>query len=503
MKWTIFLFAFLLFAVNVNSQLITYSETNEEDVRDLKYEIIGKLNGNIHIYKNNNDHYSITLFDAEMKEVSREKLTFLPDKIINENFLLLPDSYLMFYQYQKKGIVYCMSAKFDNTGKPVGAPIELDTTKVSFLADNKIYTVINSDDKQKVMVVKISKPDEEKTNHVTTTLYNGQLQLLKKSKVLVSMKERNASLSEFVLDNSGDLAFIKSSGTGNSEIVNKLTLINKQALEDSIHLIDPDLKGIYLDDIHLKVDNYNKHYLITSFFSKQRAGHVEGVYCYLWDKTTKKDILNTNIVFNDEFRADAKDENSIKDALDDFFLRNIVAKRDGGFVLAAESYSTSTTNNNPFNRWDNYGSPYSGFNNYSVYGSNGMYYNPYSRNYNNITSYYATNIIMLSVDVHGKMEWSNIIHKSQRDESSENYISYGVLNTGDRVHFLFNAQTKREYLLNDQSISPDGQLVRSPAFRGLNEAYEFMPRFGKQTGGRQIVLPCQYRNYICFAKIDY
>lgn len=502
MKWIFFLLTILLTTSKVNSQLITYSERNEDDVRDLKYEIIGKLNSNIHIYKNNNDHYSITLFDAEMKEVSREKLTFLPDKVINETFLLLSDSYLMFYQYQKKGIVYCMAAKFDNAGKPLGKPIELDTTKVSFLAENKIYTVINSDDKQKVMVVKIAKPDEEKTNHVTTTLYSNQLQLLKKSSFSISMKERNASLSEFVVDNSGDLAIIKSSGAGNSEIVNKLTLITKQALEDTVNLIDPNLKGIYLDDIHLKVDNYNKHYLITSFFSKQRAGHVEGFYFYLWDKTTKKDIQNTNIVFNDEFRADAKDENSIKDALDDYFLRNIVAKRDGGFVLAAESYSTTTANNNPFNRWDNFGAPYSGFNNYSVYGSSGMY-NPYFRNYSNVNSYFALNIVMLSVDVHGKMEWSNIIHKTQRDDRSENFISYGVLNTGDRVHFLFNAQTKREFLLNDQSISPDGQLVRSPAFRGLNEAYEFMPRFGKQTGGRQIVLPCQYRNYICFAKIDY
>ncbi len=503
MKWTIFLFAFLLFVGNVKSQLITYSEHNDDDIRDLKYEIIGKMNGNIHIYKNSKDNYSISLFDAQMKEVAKERLKFLPDRIINESFLLVQDSYFMFYQYQRKGVVYCMAVRFNEMGKPIGIPIELDTTRVSFLADNKIYTVINSDDKQKIMVVKIAKPNEEKVNHVTTTLYDKQLQLLKRSEMSIQMRERNASLSEFLVDNSGDLAFIKTSGSGSSEIVSRVTLITKPSLADTIHFSDVDLKKIYLDDIRLKVDNYNKHYLITSFYSNERGGHIDGFFCYLWDKNTNKQILNTNIIFSDDFRADAKNESSIKDALDDYYLRNIVVKKDGGFVLAAESYSTSTANNDPFNRWDGYGSPYGGFNNYSVYGLNGMYYNPYSRNFSNITSYFANNIIMLSVDVSGKLEWSNIIHKVQHDESSENYVSYGVLNTGDRVHFLFNAQTKREYLLNDQSISPDGQLVRSPAFRGLNDGYEFMPRFGKQTGGRQIVLPCQYRNYICFAKIDY
>ncbi len=503
MKWTFFFLTLLIVFTKVNGQLVTYSDTNDDDVKDLKYEIIGKLKGNIHIYKNNHDRYSISLYDAEMKEVSSEKLPFLPDRVINESFLLLSDTYFMFYQYQKKGIVYCMAAKLNNLGKIIGNPIQLDTTKVSFSAENKIYTVINSDDKQKVMVVKIAKPNEEKLNHVTTTLYDNQLQLLKRTEMSITMSERNASLSEFTLDNSGDLVFLKSSGIGNSDVVNKLTLITKLALDDSIHLMDVDLRGKYLDDIRLKVDNYNKHYLITSFYSKQRAGHVEGVFFYLWDKASIKDLLNTSIIFNDDFRADAKSESSIKDALDDFYIRNIVVKKDGGFVLAAESYYTTTTNNNPFNRWDNTSSYYSGFNSYSVYGANGMYSNPYSRSYNNVTSYFASNVIMIAVDVHGKLEWSNVIHKSQRDDSSENYISYGVLNTGDKVHFLFNAQTNRDVLLSDQSISPDGQLVRSPAFRGLNEAYEFMPRYGKQTGGRQIVLPCQYRNYICFAKIDF
>lgn len=503
MKFKIVFFAIILFVGVAKGQLVSYSPINSDDVKDLKYEIIGKLSGNIQIYKNNRNKYSITLYDAQMQEVTIEKLDFLPETILNENFLLFQDSYYMFYEYQRKNVVYCMAVKFDKMGKKISDPIELDTTKVSFLSSTKIYTVINSEDKQHIMVIKIGKPEEEKTNLVTTTLYDKQLQLIKKSVLTIPMKEKRAMLSEFQLDNSGDLVFLKTNAVGRSEIINKLTFITKPAAADTIHLTDVNLNGIYLDDIRLKVDNYNRHYLINSLFSKEQGGDVDGFFCYLWDIGARKELLNTNITFTDDFKDDVKTGGATKAALNSFYLRNIVVKRDGGFLLAAESAYSSTSDNDPFNRWNGFGSPYSGYNNYSVYGMNGMFYNPYAPNYNTITRYFSNNVIMLSVNLKGKLEWSNIIRKSQEDDNTENFISYGTMNTGDKVHFLFNMQSKRQNTLAEQSISPDGQLTRSPAFNSFDKSYEFMPRFTKQTGLRQIVLPCRYRSYICFAKIDF
>ena len=88
MKLKIVFFAMILFIGVAKGQLVSYSPVNSDDVKDLKYEIIGKLNGNIHIYKNNRDRHTITLYDAQMQEVTIEKLDFLPETILNENFLL-------------------------------------------------------------------------------------------------------------------------------------------------------------------------------------------------------------------------------------------------------------------------------------------------------------------------------------------------------------------------------------------------------------------------------
>ena len=77
------------------------------------------------------------------------------------------------------------------------------------------------------------------------------------------------------------------------------------------------------------------------------------------------------------------------------------------------------------------------------------------------------------------------------------------MNTGGQLHFLFNEIERRANLLNDYTISPDGQLNHNPTLKNLDRGYEFMPKYGKQVSARQIIIPCIHRNLICFAKIDY
>ncbi|MFX4393009.1 hypothetical protein ABTA65_20275, partial [Acinetobacter baumannii] len=82
---------------------------------------------------------------------------------------------------------------------------------------------------------------------------------------------------------------------------------------------------------------------------------------------------------------------------------------------------------------------------------------------------YADNIILLSFSDNGKIEWSNVIHKSQYDDNSDSYISYGIINTGEELHFLYNVLEKRDLVITDQSVVPGGQLFRKPTFKNLDK----------------------------------
>lgn len=490
-------------SVPVKAQRVVYSEPDKDDARNVNFEIVGKISGNYVIYKESRGQHAISVLDNAMQLTEKNALDFLPEKIMGAEFLNYADHFYMFYQYQQRNIVYSMAAKLDSRGIKIGDPIQIDTSDINYFADSKVYSVINSDDKQKITVFKINTKND-KNYIVTSILLDKELKLLHKSVISVPMPEKNDFLTEFQVDNDGDLVFVRASGTSQNDNINKIAIVTKPAMADAASVTDVPFSGGYLDDIRVKVDNFNKHYLLTSFYSKQRRGNVDGLYCYLWDKNTQSQLVSSTAVFSEELRNNAKGDNSVKAAFNDYFLRNIIMKKDGGFIIAAEAAYTSSRGGNNYNRWDYlYGSPY--WSTPGYYGMYSPYYGygyPWRSNSFGVTRYYADNIAVLSYDVNAKPEWSNIIAKSQYDDNSDNLIGYATANTGGEMHFLFNSQDKRAMVLTDQFITGDGQVTRNPTLKNLDKGYEFMPRYAKQVGIRQLIVPCQYRNYVCFAKVD-
>ncbi len=490
--------------VFLSAQRITYSSPQSDDGRRSNFEIIGKVGGNILTFTNNRSYNAISVFDNDMKLIQRVPMDFMPEKYTNVDFVQYPDFFYMIYEYQHKNIVHCTAVKLDGQGKKISEPVDLDTTQINFASNSKIYTTITSEDKQHIMVFKINSKNP-KNFLFTTFLFDKQLELVDRHRLNIAIEERSELFTNFLLDNDGQLVFGKfvKNGSG-AEYVSKVALVTKSAKADSFSIKDIGTNERVLDEIKLKVDNNNNRYIITGFYYKQKKGNIEGLYTVVWDKQTNSKIKETVTVFNDELRALAKSsEANLKMAFNDFFIKNIIVQRDGGYLLVSESEYT-TTRGSAFNRWDymyGYNPWISPIDYYSPF------YNPYSPynryGYGNATRYNSENILVLSFDKDGNLQWTNVIPKSQYDDESDNLISHKVMNTGGELHFLYNQYERRTLLLSDQSISPEGKLTRYPTLRNLDKGYDFMPRYGKQVSSNQMVVPCMYRNYLCFAKIDF
>ena len=497
---------FALIPILAVSQQISYSDVLKESSRskEMNFEIIGKINGNILVFKNQSAKYAVSIYQGQMDLKDKIDLDFIPSKAYNVDFVVYPDFFYLIYQYQKKGTIYCMAAKLDGNAKLVNEPILLDTTQVGSFADNKIYSVINSEDKQKVMVFKIQKKSD-KFNFVTLLL-DDKLKLIHKTRQSLDYDDRKDVYSNFFLDNDGNFVFTKSIKTSNRDDIGTLDLITKSADKDTFSIKNMALNKMYIDEMKIKIDNINKRYVLNSFYYVERRGNIAGVYSVVWDVKGDSTYRSSFTQLGDSVRSIAKEKGALRYAFNDYFIRNILLKNDGGYLLVAEDFSTQSTGNNQWNRWDYlYNSPYSNpyyYNYYSPY--YGGYYRPYNsfNNYNN-TRYYYYNILVLSVDSTGKVEWDNIIHKDQSSDNTDNFLSYATFNTGSDIHFLFNNSEKRNQLLIDNVIGADGNLVRNPSLKSYEKGYNFMIRYAKQTGAKQLIVPCSYRDQICFAKIDF
>ena len=485
------------------AQQITYTHPENEDVRSINFEIIGKVSGNFLVYKNIRARNTVSVYDNDMNLKEKVDLDFMTEKTINTDFIAYPDFAYIIYQYQKRSIIHCMAVKIDGNGKKINNPIELDTTHIGIFSDNKIYTTINSEDKQKIMIYKIQKKNEK--FNFTTLLFNSELALQHTSRLEIPYDERKDVFSDFFVDNEGAFVFAQSAKSATREYVSKLFFVTKAAQSDRFETNELSLNNHYLDEVILKVDNVNRRYDLSSFYYDQKRGNINGLYSVIWDKQTNKP-LSTNITeFNDELKREAKTSGSVKFALNDYFIRNIILKKDGGFILSAEDFS-SQSRGNTWNRMDYlYSYPYMSASDYYLYSPSSYWY--YYRQRNNFGSslsrYYYNNILVINVDKDGKLVWTNVIHKEQFDDGDDNFLSYQIMNAGGELHYLFNELERRNQLIADQSITADGKLTRNPTLKSLDKGYEFMPKFAKQVSAKQIIVPCIYRNYICFAKIDY
>ena len=230
LKTLILLPAFILpiFAI---AQHITYSEPEREDGRKTNFEIIGKINGNILVFKNNHLDNAITIYNPDMKILQRVNLDFLPDKYINIYFIPYPDHFYLVYEYQHKNIVHCAAVKLDGMAKKLGEPADLDTTQIGFAANNKIYTTIFSEDKQRIMVFKINSKNP-KSFLFTTFLFNANLELLDRHRIYMPMDDRDDSFTDFSLGNDGDLVFAKFLKNGSGDYISKVNMVTKGPTSD-------------------------------------------------------------------------------------------------------------------------------------------------------------------------------------------------------------------------------------------------------------------------------
>ena len=506
-QFGIFLFV-LAFIVpgKIAAQQITYSEFNGEDNRDMNFEILGKMNDNYVIYKNIRWKHVLAFYNKDMRIEKSMRLTFVPDRTFNIDFVTYPDYFFMIYQFQRNNVVHCMGVKMGPDGKKIGEPIELDTTKLGVLADNKIYSTVYSQDKQKIMVYKMQQKNQQFT--IVTKLFDTNLLMLDSTRMVSPYDEKRDAYSDLYVTNEGNFVFARLALTNYRRKISGIEIITRKPGTKDFITKPLSFENKFFDEIKIKVDNFNKHYIINSLYYDKQGGNVSGLFTSVLninDAEIKKIAFN---YFQDTLRSRISD-GLYKSAFDNLVIQQAIVKKDGGFILTAEDNYSQERSGPSNSSWDRYNylynSPYT--TNTDFYYSNPSYngfYRPLN-NFNNAQNvrYYYDNILVLSFDSSMAIQWSNILPKKQADDDNDNFLSYSLMNVGSEIHFIYVEEDRNKQIISNQSIFPDGQIKRYPTLKSREAGFEFMPRLSKQVGYRELIIPCVYRTNIAFAKVDF
>ena len=444
-KLIIFIFCCSLTS-SIFSQTITYSEFDNSTLRSLQnFNIIGKIKDNTLIYKNiDRSHYKISVYNKSMQLKEDVDLSFLPQRIVYWRFIPYTDFMWFIYVYQKGNTSYCMGVKMDENAKLLNTPVTLDSTrnKPSLSQYQSVYSVIHSEDKSKIMIYKVQ--IDYGQMKLSGILFNNSLKILDKSESIIWYDHKTDFFSNFSLTNQGDWIFTREKRpdqlTYPGGYILDAQLYIKHYDVDTFTINNLALAGKLLEQLNLKVNNLNRKIMILSFYSSKV--NIEGLYTTVWNEDEKKFDFQNLTQLGDQIIKKAKTETSdLANALNNYIIRDIVLKNNGGFILVSEDITTqysSLPNDN------------------STRSSSLSLYDPYQR-YNFSHSYKdelesvpripATttiessfnNILILDADSSGNLSWGNIIPKTQNQmNSNSDNLSFAMLLNQDQLTFLYN-----------------------------------------------------------------
>ncbi len=493
---------FLFFVHPCSAQNVLFSEVQKKDNKNIKFEILGKVDGHYLVYKNISRTHMLSSYNAQMQLIETNTLEFLPENLFDIDFIRYTDYFIVLFQYQKNKMVYCNAAKVDIHGKLLQPITILNYTNIGFFASQKIFNTVYSEDKNQILVFK--KNVKNDVIFLEAKSYNINFSLIDSVFQQYSFNVRKENFTDCSIDNLGNFYFIKETTAFNGDNIKSLELYQHRFNQIGFDNLSINLNGYFVTGSCIKVDNINKRILINAFYLEEKQDIAEGLFSAVINPSNfsaEKSMFN---LFSEDIKKSLLSEKYKKNNQQVILSENILLKKNGSFILMAEdNYNEFVYNNNQFNN-SNFYDPSRGYasNDYFLYNQNYNNYRSYnSFNNSNSLRYYYKDIVMVGIGEDLQMEWVNQIKKNQVDVEQDNFLSFATINLGTQIQYLFIDKDPQHEIISIQGLFSDGSIKRYPALKSRQLGYEFMPRLAKQVGSKELLMPFVYMGKIGFAKI--
>ena len=462
------------------AQDLFFSKSEKFSFQNSDFSVIGWTDNRLYTYRASNEGYFLNGYNDSMNLVAKVNLDFFPKKIYDTKFFNYPDRILVFYQAIQSNEVVQYAALLDKSGLLQGRPKVLGSAKTGWFANKKEYfSSTISEDKGKIMILGWG----NKNATFSTILLDKDLNILARGNQNLK-KDNNQSFHQSLLLNSGVLyltTFLEKGAKGYSD-------------EMSVFVLSPDgkqlkqtpfpLKDVYLSGLFSKVNFSNDELYSAAFYSDKKNGNLLGLAYAVFNLENNSFSIVKKIPF-DEALTEATDAKNKRKVFNNFEVRQIIIKNNGGFIVDAENAYVTTRSNYP-----------TGYGYYSSY-----YYNsPFGNT--SVREYIYGDILTMSFDGQGNRSWFTFIRKNQYSQEDDGlFSSYAFMNSGGNLGFLFNNFSSRNSALNIAIVDPSGKLEVSKLENSIGISGDWIPKEGKQTDLKEWVIPILRGNNLSFVRL--
>lgn len=460
-------------------QEVIYSQYEKFDIRNGDYSVAGKVGDLLYVYRGGSDGYYLDAYNNNMERVATVVLDFIQGRVYETKFYTYADHMILLYQVLDGARLTQYAVLLDEKARLVKRPIALDNTKIGlFGGSKKTFNYAISDDKKKLVVYGVY--GGGRNLEAKFIWMDDQLNITGRNAASYTA-ENDVEYGEGLLYNDGTLYLPAYTPVGSRNYADQLWLLMLKQDMRKFTPVEVALNEQYAAGTYMKLDADKERIYVGGFYSDKKNGNYEGVLYTYYDIKTGSFQPTRLMPFDDRMR-NATGGSSKKRAFNDHQVRQLIVKSDGGFLLISEDYFVTTRNSY---------SP--GFGYYSFY---------YPTMGATVREYHYNDIMVLSYDPTGQMEWNTFIRKDQySQEDGGMFSSYALINTGGAIGFLFNDFNTSRSRVQLATMDASGRTDIHSLAPGDGQDADWLPRSAKQIAAREIIVPCLRKRQICFAKI--
>jgi hypothetical protein len=462
----LFSILFVLCSFQVHAQQIEWGNPQKLKQKNLYNQIIGESGGSIFLLRGKDQDFRQDLIIEKYKNTLALDVSIPLPLSVNgsiERVLLMNDELFIFISAKNtlNNQIDLLVQKLDLNFKPLGNPQVLcSMSNKSFLEKRNIQIKPNANKSSfGIMFISLCADDKGILN-----LYQYDLKLQQKfgKQFNLGEDEKGIFISAFDLSNSGEtfimIDYPLKNYKGERDDPRKFFLYVYYPTTDKI--LEYDLLGkdsFFIEELGMCLNNYNQTISVTGLYSENAKIETKGYFYRRYNFISSNLEHSYSGLFDVSFLnklSSAKIEKFDPD-LNDFYIRKIVPRSDGGLVVLAEKFFQTRQT-----------------------------YTYYVNNFPQTSTRIVYNFdetAIYSINPDGKIQFNELIKKHQSSVGDGGYFSSIIsIPTLDNIQIIYNSEGSEQSDIALHTINYQGRFETKTIVKSANTNAAVIPTEFKQ-----------------------
>lgn len=480
---------FLCFTWNIQLQAQDAIVSEPVSIRnDYGYEIIGRFNDRILLFRDKYDNFEVQSFDASMHLSWNKELNDLGRNGIQILAVVAGrNDFSVVFKQRKRGHTYLRIHKYDPGANMIDSMTVKDYGENVFTPP--ILVVERSDDRNCMVVYDVA---QQGKLSITCFKLDKMVvlwdKILTNDAVVINSMRNNGNVIPWdkpntfdadsydtpltmTLSNAGDLFFTSELNNRKNKMENHVfSVLHIHA--QGARVIKVPVPDFLTTSVKFCVDNLNKHFLVAGLYTDKNKERAKGVFFIQLDYNHDYLFTSNNEPFDDKFVSILRQRDMVDDSkgIEDAVVTGMVLRQDGGVLLFAErSHEIQRGASAGRGFW-----------------RDGM---------RMVVDYYFDDTFVIAIQPDGKPQWKTVLHKKQYSQDDEGiFSSFFVVRNSDKLRIIFNDEIKYENTCSEYLLSPLGEFDRNSLLNTAGQGLRLRFRDALQLSPTECIIPSEFRN---------